>query len=198
VGRVWTSIAPGHRLLGEAAPIDRCEAGQQLQLGALALDLLHPDAPLYAQPRASTNARSCVVLVTLGAHRVLLTGDIPARQEQQVLARAAAAGRSLHVALLVAPHHGSHSSSSEALIAACAPRWVSMQLGYRNHYGHPHAEVVARYRAHGARVERSDVEGAVQWRFAAAGVTVERWRRDHARYWFNRPPAEAPAPDPGP
>ena len=42
------------------------------------------------------------------------------------------------------------------------------------------------------------VEGAVQWRFAAAGVAVERWRRDHGRYWFNRPPEDAPADGPAP
>jgi competence protein ComEC len=187
VERLWTSIPPPHRLLGGAGPVVRCEAGQRLELGDLVLDVLHPDAALYTQAHASTNARSCVVLATLGAHRVLLTGDVPARQEKQLLARAAAAGHDLRVALLVAPHHGSHSSSSPELIAATAPRWVSMQLGYRNHFGHPHAEVVARYRAAGAAIERSDQQGAVQWRFAATGTTVERWRVDHARYWFNQP-----------
>jgi len=64
-----------------------------------------------------------------------------------------------------------------------------MQLGYRNHYGHPSAEVVERYGAHGALVARSDESGAVQWRFAATGTTVECWRRGHARYWFNQPAA---------
>jgi competence protein ComEC len=191
VGRVWSSVEPGHRLLGPAQDVTRCEDGQRLVLGALTLEMLHPPAALYAQARAGTNARSCVVLATLGAQRVLLTGDVPARQEAQLLARAAAAGRKLQVALLVAPHHGSHSSSSAALIAATAPRWVSMQLGYRNHYGHPHAEVLQRYRDQGVAIERSDEQGAVQWRLAATGATVERWRRDHARYWNNQPAAAA-------
>lgn len=192
VDRVWTSIAPGHRLLGVTPPLTRCEAGQRLVLGELTLEMLHPDVPLYDQARASTNARSCVVLAEVNAHRVLLTGDIPERQEQQMLARAQAAGRDLRVDLLVAPHHGSHSSSSEALVTASAAQWVSMQLGYRNHYGHPHADVVARYRAHHIAVERSDERGAVQWRFTAAGVAVECWRLDHARYWFNQPTDAAP------
>jgi competence protein ComEC len=191
VDRVWTSIAPGHRLLGNTLQPVRCEAGQRLALGGLSLEVLHPDVPLYAQARATTNARSCVVLVQIGSHRVLLTGDIPQLQEQQMLARARTAGQDLRVALLLAPHHGSHSSSSEALITATAPQWVSMQLGYRNHYGHPHAQVVERYRSHGVVVVRSDQYGAAQWRFAAAGTTVECWRRDHARYWFNQPAAGA-------
>ncbi len=187
VDRLWTSIAPGHRLLGDAPNLTRCEAGQRLVLGELTLEMLHPDVPLYDDPRASTNARSCVVLASVGPQRVLLTGDIPARQEQQLLARAP--GRDLRVALMVAPHHGSHSSSSEAFIAAAAPQWVSMQLGYRNHYGHPHAAVLSRYIRQGARIARSDEDGAVQWRLAGPSITVARWRRDHARYWFNQPGA---------
>jgi len=197
VDLVWTSIAPGHRLLGGTPRLMRCEAGQRLALGELSLEMLHPDTALYEQARASTNARSCVVLASVGAHRVLLTGDIPARQEQQMIARALATGRSLRVSLMLAPHHGSHSSSSAALITATAPQWVSMQLGYRNRYGHPHAAVLERYRAQGAVITRSDENGAVQWRFTDAGTAVERWRRDHARYWFNQPAeADAPVADP--
>ena len=194
IDRVWTSIAPGHRLLGEPDPLVRCEAGQRLVLGDLSLEMLHPDLPLYEDARASTNARSCVVLAQIGAHRVLLTGDIPERQEKQMLERSRARGQDLRVALIVAPHHGSHSSSSEALISATAPQWVSMQLGYRNHYGHPHATVVARYRAHDVAVIRSDERGAVQWRFTADRTTVECWRQDHARYWFNQPAAATVGP----
>jgi len=195
VTSILTSVPPDHKLLGGARNIQRCEAGQHRDLGELALDVLHPGAALYEQPRASTNARSCVVMAALGPHRVLLTGDVPARQEQQVIDRAQAAARSLRADVLVAPHHGSHSSSSPAFIAAVAPRWVSMQLGYRNHFGHPHAEVLQRYRDRGVAIERSDEQGAVQWRFAAAGTTVVRWRRDHPRYWFNQP-LDATAPPP--
>jgi competence protein ComEC len=187
VQRIWTSIPPDHRLLGGAQPVTRCEAGQRLALGDLQLEVLHPAPELYRQPRATTNARSCVVMASVGQHRVLLTGDVPARQEQQILERAAGAGRDLAAALLIAPHHGSHSSSSAAFISATAPRWVSMQLGYRNHFGHPHAEVVQRYRERGVAIERSDEQGAVQWRFTAAGTTLVHWRRDRARYWFNQP-----------
>ena len=99
----------------------------------------------------------------------------------------------LRAQLLVAPHHGSHSSSSEELLDAVRPRRTSMQLGYRNHFGHHHPEVLQRYRDRGIAVLRSDEAGAVQWRVGAGGeVAIERWRRDHARYWHNQP-----APSPG-
>jgi len=100
--------------------------------------------------------------------------------------RAVGAARSLRVDVLVAPHHGSHSSSSAALIEAAAPRWVSIQAGYRNHFGHPHAEVLRRYREHGVAIVRSDEDGAVQWRLGADRASVVRWRRDRARYWNNQ------------
>ncbi len=193
VDRIWTSVPPGHRLLQAVASqpdavLTRCEAGQSLHLDGLALTMLSPAPELYARARASTNSRSCVVHAQLGSHRVLLTGDVPVRQERQLLARAAGMWHDMQVELLIAPHHGSHSSSSEELITASSPRWVSMQLGYRNHFGHPHAGVLERYRAHGVQVVRSDECGAAQWRFdSGAGVTIERWRLDHARYWHNQP-----------
>ncbi len=193
-----------------AAGVHRCEAGQRIDVpgagaqadsyaGAdaaerLRLTVLSPPAPLYEDARASPNARSCVIMAQVGVNRVLLTGDVPARQERALVraveADSGALPGGLSAALLIAPHHGSHTSSSEALVAAVEPRWVSMQLGYRNRFGHPHAEVVQRYRAHGVQVLRSDESGAVQWRFDAAGrAVVERWRIDHARYWHNQPGA---------
>jgi competence protein ComEC len=201
VQRVWSSVDPGHRLLAGAAAVQRCAAGQRLQLGALSLAVLSPPAALYAQPRASTNARSCVVLAQRAGRSVLLTGDIPARQERQMVQAAPQLAALAPLDLLVAPHHGSHSSSSEILLDATRPRWVSMQLGYRNHFGHPHAEVLQRYGARGAVVVRSDESGAAQWRLQGAATRLERWRIDHPRYWTDRPATaaapvdEVPAPD---
>jgi hypothetical protein len=72
-----------------------------------------------------------------------------------------------------------------------------MQLGYRNHFGHPHPEVVQRYREHGVAIVRSDESGAAQWRFEPGGaVVLERWRVDHARYWHNRPQERGPPGSP--
>jgi competence protein ComEC len=156
------------------------------------IQVLSPAPAVYANPRASSNAHSCVLRVQVADHAVLLTGDVPARQEASLLAWANQPGWSVRSDLMVAPHHGSHTSSSEALIAAVGPRWVSMQLGYRNHFGHPHDEVLRRYAAHQVRVLRSDQAGAVQWRFASAlplpggpddDVTIEVWRESHRRYW---------------
>jgi competence protein ComEC len=96
---------------------------------------------------------------------------------------------------MAAPHHGSRSSSTDPLVRATAPRWVVAQAGYRNRFDHPDAAVVARYRAVGADVLRTDFAGAIQWRFARdGGESVRRERIDGAAYWHNQP-LDAAAPD---
>jgi len=192
IGRVLTSIPGDNELMQGAGPVQRCERGQQLAIGELRVSVLSPDAALYAQPRASTNARSCVLRFELGRASVLLTGDVPARQEAGIVS---AYGQGLASQVMVAPHHGSRSSSSEAFIHAVRPTWVSIQVCYRSRFGHPHPQVLQRYRAAGAAVVRSDWVGAARWRLAAdASVSVERWRIDHARYWLDQPMLRALPP----
>jgi competence protein ComEC len=185
VARLLTSVPARNPLLAGGPPPERCEAGQRIALGALQLEVLSPPAALYDAPRASTNSRSCVVRATLGTRSVLLTGDVPAREER-ILVQGFEARP---VDLLLAPHHGSHTSSSAELLDWASPRYASVQVGYRSRFGHPHADVLARYSARGVCVIRSDASGAAQWRLAATGETqIERWRVEHARYWTQRMP----------
>jgi len=198
VGAVLSSIDPAQLALHRAVPAhlappgavsaQRCAAGQHLELGPIRIDVLRPLAADYAQPRFASNAASCVLRVAIGSHRALLTGDLPAREEAELVAREA----NLKVDWMSAPHHGSRSSSSELLLDATRPDWVSVQAGYRNRFGHPDPQVVARYLARGVHVVRSDEAGATQWRFRSDGaVEVHRWRALAHRYWNNQPGAGA-------
>jgi competence protein ComEC len=192
---VFTSIDPAHPMFAEAGAVQRCTDQSQVGLASGPLDarFLHPTAADYDE-RRSTNAMSCVLLLSFGEHRLLLTGDVPARQEAELLARDSPGP----VTLLAAPHHGSRNSSSVALIAATQPRWVLFQAGYRNRFGHPDPAVVAAYRAAGAQVGRSDHHGALQWRLRANGdpvATVSAGRQQLRRYWHNQP-AERLRPPP--
>ena len=81
VERVLTSIDPEHPILRAARDVQRCQAGQHATVGALELTVLNPPAALYDRPRATTNEKSCVIQVRMGATRALLTGDVPARDE---------------------------------------------------------------------------------------------------------------------
>ena len=190
VASVLSSIAPEQPALAGAADVRRCEAGQGIVAGELRLEVLRPLAADYARPRLTSNAASCVLRIALGRHRLLLTGDLPAREEAELVSRLG--GAPLQVDWLSAPHHGSRSSSSETLLDATRPTWVSVQAGYRNRFGHPDAEVVARYVARGVHVVRSDESGMAQWRFRSDGsVALHRWRASAHRYWNNRPGAGA-------
>jgi len=135
-----------------------------------------------------TNARSCVLRVTAQDGRgtaALLTGDIPAQQERALVSSATESGQDLHADALVVPHHGSHTSSSPAFIAAVRPRFALAQAGYRNRYGHPHAEVVARYHAAGADFIATPACGAIRWNSEQPGL-VRCERIEAAHYWQHR------------
>jgi competence protein ComEC len=125
-----------------------------------------------------------VLLVAAGAVRVLLAGDIERPSEMVLLGGGRLPER---VDLLVAPHHGSRTSSSPAFVARVRPRHVVYAAGYRHHFGHPHPEVVARYARFGAQPWNTASDGAVQFRWAATGadaqVQVRAARHQRHRYW---------------
>jgi competence protein ComEC len=87
---------------------------------------------------------------------------------------------------MTVPHHGSKTSSTPGFIAAVAPRDVIFPVGYRNRFGHPKEEVVARYLESGARLHRTDVDGAIGVSLAAAGIGFRHERAERRRYWFAR------------
>ena len=111
--------------------------------------------------------------ITTSHGSVLLPADIEKRSEYQLVEHTADA---LASTVLVAPHHGSKTSSTDEFVSRVNPRLVIFTAGYRNRFGHPNAEVVERYRSIGSRVLRSDADGAVSLRFANSEVVA----RGHA------------------
>ena len=112
---------------------------------------------------------------------MLLTGDIERDQESALVV----AGAALRSDVLVAPHHGSRTSSSAAFIDAVHPRIAVFQAGYRNRFGHPAPDVVERYRERGIAIVATAACGAWQWR--ADGAADGSCERDVARrYWHHR------------
>jgi len=184
VAEVSSSIADDHplRTIGRARQ-SRCRAGQRWSWDGVQFEVLHPSANDESPP-ARPNAVSCVLRVQGDNGSVLLTGDIERAQEAALLARSGAA---LASGVLLVPHHGSRTSSSEAFIAAVAPREALVQAGYRSRFGHPAPDVLARYTALGVPVLRSDRCGA--WTLAADGSSSCR-RRVAARYWHHAPAGE--------
>ncbi len=134
----------------------------------------------------SSNNASCVLQITGSGQSVLLPGDIEAKGEQRLLERAVTP---LGSALLVAPHHGSRSSSSAELVSEVAPRHVVFAAARKHRYGHPHEEVVARYRSAGARCWQTGLHGTMSFAVNETGAAL-RWHSQRGRYFWQRAYAE--------
>jgi competence protein ComEC len=146
-------------------------------------EVLHPVIdPARRSGRA--NDASCVVAITAGGMRVLLTGDIEADAEGDLLASARDA---LPADVLLVPHHGSRTSSTQEWIAAVAPQYAVVAAGYRNRFGHPKEDVLARYLARGTTVLRTDHDGALVFRLEDGRIRVSRTREARRRWWTNQP-----------
>ncbi len=178
---ILTSLAAQNGVVRPwAARLVRCVTGESWQVDGVRFQVLHPDSDSYADRHLKDNNRSCVLKVSSAGGSVLLTADIEARDERQMLA----AGEQVHADLLLAPHHGSHTSSTPAFIAAVRPRWVIFSVGAHNRFGHPHGDVVARYVRAGSQYWRSDRDGEVSVRFVPnLAPIVIVWRQKYRRYW---------------
>lgn len=176
-----SSIEAGHPLQ-QLRPVQRCLAGQGWTWDGVRFEILHPEEADYAG-FTKPNAVSCVLRIANGRAAALLTGDIERVQEAALAARAPG----LRADLLLVPHHGSKTSSSPALLDAVRPRFAVVQAGYRNRFGHPADEVVARYAQRGIALVDSVHCGAARWS-STRPETVGCERQDAQRYWHHQPP----------
>jgi competence protein ComEC len=195
-------------LAEQGIPWTPARDGQQFELDGVRFRVLHP-SPGWSGVAEDLNEDSAVILVEYGAFRALFMGDAGLPVEARL------AGRVGPVTVLKVGHHGSRSASSAAWLRELTPAVAVMSLGRGNRYGHPHAEVVARFRQGGSGLWRTDVEGAVslytdgrQVRLDADGrdttFTLGTGRteesladdpRDHDRALHPRPGGEVPRSD---
>lgn len=158
-----------------------CRAGHAWEVDGVHMAFLWPvDKALSSLQAASRerNDRSCVLSIRGRKHSLLLTGDISASPEQQLVAR----GLRAHD-IVVAAHHGSNSSSTDAFIAAVNAQHVIMQAGAWSRYGHPHPAVVRRWRYAGVPVWRTDLDGSVTVTSAQGNLKMVAERDRKQRYW---------------
>jgi competence protein ComEC len=183
--RLISSLAPDHELLRTRAEPLACRAGQRWEWDGVRFEILHPSQEDAARLR-KPNALSCVLHVQGEQSAALLTGDLEAAQEAALVERAA-----VRADWLLVPHHGSRTSSSAALLDAVQPRWAVVQAAYRNRFGHPASDVMARYEARSIEVVQSSRCGAATWR-SDAPQSMDCLRQTVPRYWQRLPPAAAP------
>ncbi len=182
-----TSLNAGHPVREAAATSHRCTAGQHWDWDGVRFEVLHPQEGDYqAEVPKRDNALSCVMRLTAHGRSVLLTADIEADVEARMTAGALAGNTALASEVMIAPHHGSKTSSTPGFLQAVQPGMIIIPVGYRNRFRHPAPDVLQRYRQSTASILRTDADGAVTLRFAAAAIEVETYRSSRARYWHAR------------
>jgi len=177
VALLKTSLSFEHALSAQPVPHEVCRDGDTWDWDGVRFEMLHPGAAPLSR---KTNDLSCVLRVTAGGKAMLLTSDIEAVSEAALLDRHR---DRLSATVMTAPHHGSKTSSTPGFIDAVAARDVIFPVGYRNRFGHPKEDVVERYRQSGARLHRTDADGAVGVRLSAADIGFRHERAERRRYW---------------
>jgi competence protein ComEC len=188
VGALWTSGDDGHnpeygRLLSLARK-HRVPAPQvaATTLGGASIEPLGPFWGSHAGERIgapaglTVNDASLVLRVGFAGRGVLFAGDLEADGEGELVGRRDA-GQAVAADVLKVPHHGSRTSSSPELVDAVAPALAVMSLGWRNQFRFPAPEVVARYESRGARVMRTDRDGAITVTIRPDGGVAVRCER---------------------
>lgn len=161
-----------------AAP---CRAGQSWEWDGVRFSVLWPEE----DPKLATseNDASCVLRIETKAGVVLLPGDLERAGEASLVARY---GESLKASVLIAPHHGSATSSSWPFLRAVQPKYCLISSGYRNRFRLPARQVTERYLKLGAQVFNTAHDGAIQVRIGAT-VSVTSWRSLKPRLWSGQP-----------
>jgi competence protein ComEC len=154
-----------------------CRAGMHWRWDDVEFSILHP-APTTRAASLHGNNRSCVLQVRAAGATILLPGDIERTAEYALHDRLAP------VDILLAPHHGSRTSSTATFVAQVQPRHVVFSTGYRNRFGHPHPAVVERYVRAGAQLSNTADSGAITIDIRQGRVVnIERWREQRVHYW---------------
>jgi competence protein ComEC len=161
----------------------RCAAGQSWVWDGVEFSVLHPGTEIGPKARKS-NDESCVLRIATRSGAALLTGDIEARSEMEILRRE----RQIDARILLVPHHGSRTSSSQDFIDAVAPSHGIVSVAHRSRFRHPNPAVMARYAARAITIHRTDRSGALRAVLPAegGGRPFIRPLQAQRRYWSDR------------
>jgi competence protein ComEC len=153
----------------------RVHPADSIVVDGVVVTFLAPDSTWTAS-LTDPNLASTVARVTYGDVRMLLVGDAERAEEEWLLAHDASA---LRADILKVGHHGSSTSSTEAFLAAVAPRLALVSVGNGNVYHLPKVDVLQRIASHGAQVLRTDRLGTIVARTDGQRIYVEaagdRW-----------------------
>lgn len=169
-----------------------CKAGDRWQWDGVNFEVLSPSGnglennglsdETIAEPQISDNNLSCVLRVSTKSHSLLLTGDIEKQTEHKLVEKYA---DKLGSDVIIVPHHGSRTSSTDGFIEATNPKLALVPAGYRNRFGHPKEDVISRYKRKDITVMDTVEQGAIEIGFAEekAEPIIKYWREKKRGFW---------------
>jgi competence protein ComEC len=161
-----------------------CQAGQSWWWDGVLFKVWHPGPEMTfasVHHTGKPNAISCVIEVTNGHYSFWLTGDVE-RGGEAIIANEYKSSNEL-ASILLMPHHGSATSSSQVFLDAIKPQWAVAQAGYRNRYRHPNQKVVERYIEREIPILETIHTGAQIWEFKGKDWSRKDWREIQRRSW---------------
>ncbi len=177
----------------------KCFAGQHWQWDKVNFEVLYPNVESYKNESFTDNNRSCVVKVISPFGSILLAGDIEKEAETTLLTAGLQVNRDRQEAdilknafllksdALIAPHHGSKTSSTVDFVEAVGAKQVIFTVGYLNRFKHPKPMIEKRYEESGAYTYRSDYQGALLLDFVEkSSAHIIAWRQSQPRYWHDK------------
>jgi competence protein ComEC len=137
-------------------PVATVRSGDELEIGGAKIRILHP-ADNFAEPKFANNS-SVVMKISFGSRNFLMTGDIEKEAETKLLS---AGTFDLKADVIKVAHHGSRTSSTENFVNRVGAEIAVISVGRKSRFGHPHAEVVERWKNSGAIVLKTGDNGTV-------------------------------------
>ncbi len=166
----------------EPLAADSCHRPRRWQWDGVRFRFFVLNAGLRSKRRASTNNHSCILSIEAGGHRFLLPGDIDSGVEKALVRQF---GGQLQAQVLLAPHHGSRSSSSWAFVKTVRPDHVVYSTGYRNPFDHPAPTVVERYHHFVSDQHNTGRHGAILFQVRRGKLlTPAHFRQRKHGYWL--------------
>ena len=169
--------------LAIVTPEDNCHAGGKWQWQGLNMQAFWPLPD--ASEDWSDNDGSCVIRVTDGRYSVLLPGDIEQKAEQ-ILLSLPKVSQALTSNIILAPHHGSKTSSSTAFIEQVKPQFVVFSQGWLNRWGFPHGHVAERYRNAGSQAMLVSESGYLRFDITSDGIRTYAYRESQQSRWYHK------------
>lgn len=161
--------------------VEKCAYGMQWDWDGVNFEILSPrlidEKDIY-----HGNNSSCVMRIGNAWHSVLLTGDIEKAVENRLVDLIP---HKLAAQVLIVPHHGSSTSSSDAFIDSVFPEIAVFSTGYKNRFRFPKQDIISRYEVRQVTMLNTARDGALLFDFSDQDMIISRYRQTHKRFWMH-------------